>query len=76
MSRVDRALEKVAALGLDGLLLVQNERITKKNVRYLTGFTGSTAYVLVTPKRRILMTDLRYIDQASQQCAEFEIVMR
>lgn len=75
LSRVDRALEKVAALGLDGLLLVQNERITKKNVRYLTGFTGSTAYVLVTPKRRILMTDLRYIDQASQQCAEFEIVM-
>jgi len=74
LSRVERALEKVAALGLDGLLLVQNERITKKNVRYLTGFTGSTAYVLLTPKRRILMTDLRYTDQASQQCPEFEVV--
>jgi Xaa-Pro aminopeptidase len=37
------------------------------NVRYLTGFTGSNAALLITPLRAILFTDPRYTTQASQE---------
>lgn len=38
------------------------------NVRYLSGFTGSNALLLVTPKRTTLFTDPRYDIQAREQC--------
>lgn len=37
------------------------------NVRYLTGFTGSAAMLMVTPEELILTTDGRYGEQSSQQ---------
>lgn len=30
------------------------------NIRYLTGFTGSTALVIATPKKALFLTDFRY----------------
>src|SRR6201987_5716973 len=36
------------------------------NVRYLTGFTGDNANLLVLPGRAILFTDPRYTIQAAQ----------
>lgn len=74
MTRIDSALERMKESGLDGLLMVQNERVGKKNVRYLTGFSGTTAYVLITPARRLLLTDDRYTVQAAEECPGFEIV--
>ena len=37
------------------------------NIRYLTGFTGSTGHLLVTPEETTLFTDGRYRLQASEQ---------
>ena len=37
------------------------------NVRYLTGFTGSNAAVLITATRAILFTDPRYKTQSAQE---------
>ncbi len=37
------------------------------NVRYLTGFTGSNAALLITPLRAILFTDPRYTTQSTQE---------
>lgn len=37
------------------------------NIRYLTGFTGSNAALLVTPRESILFTDPRYTFQAAQE---------
>jgi Xaa-Pro aminopeptidase len=37
------------------------------NVRYLTGFTGSNALVVMLPGRAVLLTDPRYRIQASQE---------
>ena len=37
------------------------------NVRYLSGFTGSNAALLVTPERALLFTDPRYQTQAAQE---------
>jgi len=72
--RIKKVVEKISEKEFDGLLLVRNEKIIKENVRYITGFTGSTAYVVITPQRRILLLDDRYIDQAEEQCPEFEII--
>lgn len=44
------------------------------NRRYMTGFTGSSGYVLVTQERAVLMTDFRYMTQAPQQAADFEVI--
>jgi len=39
------------------------------NIRYLSGFTGSNALLLVTPDSQTLFTDPRYTIQASQECS-------
>jgi len=38
------------------------------NIRYLTGFTGDNAQLLVTPAGQTLFTDPRFTVQASEEC--------
>lgn len=45
------------------------------NIRYLTGFTGSNGYLLVTPEIITLFTDGRYEIQARQQTQGLEILV-
>lgn len=47
---------------LDGLLVTH-----LPNIRYLTGFTGSTATVLVTESETFFITDARYVVQAERE---------
>lgn len=63
VSAVRRAL---ATLGLDAILLTN---IT--NIGYVSGFTGSTARVLVTKDEALFFTDARYTIQANVECADF-----
>jgi Xaa-Pro aminopeptidase len=58
--RVPRLREALADAGCDGLLVTN-----LTNVRYLTGFTGSAALLLVTPDELVFVTDGRYRDQAA-----------
>lgn len=44
------------------------------NRRWLSGFTGSTGWLLVTETSAKLGTDFRYWAQATQQAPEFELV--
>jgi Xaa-Pro aminopeptidase len=44
------------------------------NREYLTGFTGSSGYVLVTQDQAFLLTDFRYTVQAAEQAPQYEIV--
>lgn len=46
-----------------------------KNLRYLTGFTGSSGYALVTQGRLIFFTDFRYKEQAHQEVKNCEIII-
>lgn len=39
-------------------------------MRYLTGFEGSSAWVLLTPKKNIFITDFRYKEDAERLLAE------
>jgi Xaa-Pro aminopeptidase len=45
------------------------------NVRYLTGFTGSNAALLVTADSALLATDGRYTTQAGAQSPDVELVV-
>ena len=38
------------------------------NRRYLSGFRGSTGYVVITQREALFFTDFRYTQQAGEQC--------
>ncbi|MFQ5353889.1 MAG: M24 family metallopeptidase [Thermodesulfobacteriota bacterium] len=38
-----------------------------ENIRYLTGFTGSSAYLIFSEKKSLLITDSRYASQAAEE---------
>ena len=65
-----RLLELLEQRGIGALVVTKME-----NVRYLCGFTGSSAVALVTPKRRLLFTDGRYSEQAADECPSWELVV-
>jgi Xaa-Pro aminopeptidase len=46
------------------------------NVTYLTGFTGDDSYLLVTPKKEIVISDSRYTTQLEQECPGLEVHIR
>ncbi len=54
--------ERLATLGFD-LLVVQS----LPNIRYLTGFTGSSGLLLIRAQDAILVTDYRYAAQAPRE---------
>lgn len=54
--------------GTDGFLVTDIS-----NVRYLTGFTGSSAFLLITSTKNIFITDFRYKEQAEVEVKEWDI---
>ncbi|HEX9969024.1 MAG TPA: Xaa-Pro peptidase family protein [Acidimicrobiales bacterium] len=61
-ARADRLRAAFGQAGCDGLLVT-----TLTNIRYLTGFTGSAALLLVLPDELVFVTDGRYGGQAAEQ---------
>lgn len=62
--RLPRLVPRIEAAGCDALVVSNLD-----NVRYLTGFTGSAAVLVVTPSASLLVTDGRYKTQAAEQLA-------
>jgi Xaa-Pro aminopeptidase len=62
--RAGRLRAAFADAGIDGLLVTH-----LPNVRYLTGFTGSSAMLLVTDDVLVFTTDGRYRTQSGEQLA-------
>jgi Xaa-Pro aminopeptidase len=72
--RCTKLLARLEAEDLEGFLVFH-----LPNVRYLTGFTGSAGYVLLTGERTIFVSDFRYREQADVELgglAEIEIAER
>lgn len=69
-ARISRIREKITTQGLDAMLIT-----TPENVRYLSGFTGSSGFVLVTAFSAHFITDFRYKTQAAQETHGLEIVI-
>lgn len=69
IKRVARLREKLQSKGLSALLVA-----SPINRRYLSGFSGSAGYVLITNQESYLLTDFRYMTQAPQQAVGFKVV--
>lgn len=69
VNRLERLRSKLIESGLDAILVSQG-----KNLRYLSGFTGSAGVLLISQERAILATDFRYVEQAQGEAPDFEIV--
>ncbi|WP_298705124.1 Xaa-Pro peptidase family protein [uncultured Veillonella sp.] len=48
--------------------------ISETNLRYFTGFTGTTAVAFVTQNKAYLITDSRYRIQATNQCEGYTVI--
>lgn len=67
--RIQKLIDKFQALGVDAVLVSG-----VYNRRYLSGFTGSNAYLYISADKQKLLTDFRYITQATAQCPDFDVV--
>ncbi len=68
MSNLDRLRSKMTDAGIPALLVSDNP-----NVKWLTGFTGSFGFVLLTQDQARFLTDSRYTLQASEQVSEMPV---
>lgn len=64
LARVNAARERLIAEHLDALLVS-----SLPNIRYLTGFSGSNALVLLDHNQVVLITDFRYKTQIVDDCS-------
>ncbi len=69
--RVPRLRERFDEAGCDALLVTR-----MVNIRYLTGFTGSSALLLVRPDDLVFVTDGRYRDQSALELGEAGVAAR
>ena len=69
ITRLQKLRTSAAKERFDALLVSQPE-----NRRYLSGFTGSSGWLLVSKQKAILATDFRYVEQAKGESPDFEIV--
>jgi len=70
-NRLAGLVKATAELGADAFLVTNLH-----NVSYLTGFTGSSGFVLVTAKKAVFITDFRYKSQSAEEVQGFEIVIQ
>jgi Xaa-Pro aminopeptidase len=68
MQRLQSLRDKLLPEGPDGLLVGSSP-----NRRYLSGFSGSAGWLLITSSDAYLAVDFRYVEQARLQAAGFEI---
>lgn len=69
MKRVKRVREYMKEQEIDALLINSYE-----NRRYLSGFTGSNGYLIVSNDDAYLITDMRYTEQAAQQSPQYTLL--
>ena len=67
--RVQRLRQRLADEEIEALFVSAPE-----NRRYLSGFTGSAGYLVITQEHAILATDFRYWEQVGRQSRDFELV--
>ncbi|BBW95636.1 M24 family metallopeptidase [Geobacillus icigianus] len=69
MEKLEKLRKLLQEHGIDGLLVTNGY-----NRRYLTGFTGTAGVALVSCDGAVLITDFRYVEQATKQADGFEVV--
>jgi Xaa-Pro aminopeptidase len=70
MKRIEKVQEIISKKRVKALLITN-----MKNIRYLTGFTGSTAFLLITRDSAQFFTDFRYRDQSLREVTGCEVIV-
>jgi len=66
--RAAKLRERLQEQGLDALIVSQ-----PSNRRYLSGFTGSAGYLLISHRDTLIATDFRYFEQSAAQAPDFRL---
>jgi Xaa-Pro aminopeptidase len=66
--RVERLRQTLRNHELDAALISNAQ-----NRRYLSGFTGSAGYLLITEDDAVIATDFRYYEQSAEQAPDFRL---
>lgn len=69
-SRLVKIKETMKRKRIDGFLVTDIH-----NVRYLTGFSGSSGFLLITRKKNIFVTDFRYKEQSEKEVTGWDIII-
>ena len=67
-NRLQKLRQKLAEKEVEAIFISQPE-----NRYYLSGFAGSSGFLLITPQKAVLATDFRYTEQAKTQAVDYEI---
>jgi Xaa-Pro aminopeptidase len=67
-NRLQKLRQRLAEQNIDALLISQPE-----NRYYLSGFNGSSGFLLITLQNAILATDFRYLEQVKIQAPDYDI---
>jgi Xaa-Pro aminopeptidase len=67
-SRIKKVKDVIKKKGLDAILITD-----MSNIRYISNFTGSNAYVFLTAKDNYFFTDGRYTTQSKNEVKDFKI---
>ena len=69
--RRGRILRRFREVGIDSLLVS-----SVSSVRYLTGFTGDSSWLFVSPGLTVILSDTRYETQLSAECPDLRAEIR
>lgn len=69
MERLAKLKGKIKEQMVDALLVLQPQ-----NRYYLSNFSGSSGYLIITEKENVFLTDFRYKEQAKKEVQDFTIV--
>ena len=67
--RTDQLIAKLPEKDLEAMLIS-----TPENRQYLSGFTGSAGYLLISKGQAVLATDSRYTEQAANQASGYQVL--
>ena len=66
--------ENIKNSSYDAILLTGLENpVAAKNLKYVTGYTGSFGFAIVTLNNQYMISDFRYRDQVKLECPDFTI---
>lgn len=69
-SRQEKLKSVLSEQGMDGIILTN-----LTNIRYICGFTGSSATCLILPEKQYFISDGRYTEQSKEQVSGFSRVI-
>jgi Xaa-Pro aminopeptidase len=69
LQRLNDLRGKFSSSDIDGLLIASSA-----NRRYLSGFSGSAGWLVISSKEAVLAVDFRYVAQAGKESPGFEVI--